>query len=216
MGDTTDISRRAALGVPVAMVIGPAATACAAGEPAPARSGSRTLVAYFSRSGNTRVIAGQLHRALKAELFEILPAPPYPEDYLQTVEQARQERDTGFEPALKAKAPNLGAHDTVFLGFPIWGETAPPVIRSFLKAHDLSGKTVRPFITHGGYGLGSSLSVLKRHAPGARLLDPFSMQADQERRTINEVAAWLGAIQRSSQPLRDITDEVAQTRPSRP
>ena len=62
-------------------------------------AGPRPLVAYFSRSGNTRVVAGLLRRELGADLFEIQPAQPYPEDYLETVEQARKERDRGFEPA---------------------------------------------------------------------------------------------------------------------
>ncbi|HEY5972876.1 MAG TPA: flavodoxin [Pseudoxanthomonas sp.] len=155
------------------------------------QAGSRTLVAYFSRSGNTRVVAGLIHRALGADLFEIRPASPYPEDYLATVEQARQERDRGFEPALEAKVPNVAAYDTVYLGFPIWGDTAPPVIRSFLKAHELSGKTVIPFVTHGGYGLGSSRSVLAIHAPKALLREGFSMQADQERQTMEKVTGWL-------------------------
>lgn len=66
------------------------------------------------------------------------------------------------------------------------------MIRSFLRRHDLSGKTVRPFITHGGYGQGSSLSVLASHAPGARILDAFVMEADQERRTITLITEWLG------------------------
>jgi flavodoxin len=136
------------------------------------------LVAYFSRSGNTRVVAGLLQRSLGADLFEILPATPYPEDYLATVEQARQERDQGTKPALKATVPNIARYATVFLGLPIWGETAPPVIRSFLSAHDLTGKTLIPFITHGGYGLGSSESVIARHAPKAKLRRAFSMQAD--------------------------------------
>jgi flavodoxin len=189
------MSRRAALSAPAVLLAG--ASACAAEEPKTAASGSRTLVAYFTRSGNTRVIAGQLHRELKADLFEILPAKPYPEDYEQTVEQARQERDAGVRPELKAKVPNIAAYDTVFLGFPIWGETAPPIIRAFLAAHDLSGKAVRPFITHGGYGLGDSLAVLKSHAPQARFLPPFSMEADRERRTMNQVRDWLGATARS-------------------
>ena len=89
--------------------------------------------------------------------------------------------------------PNIAGYDTLFLGFPIWGETAPPVIRSFLRLHDLAGKTVRPFITHGGYGLGSSVSVLRSRAPRARLHEAFSMEADQERRTLNQVTEWLSA-----------------------
>jgi hypothetical protein len=90
--------------------------------------------------------------------------------------------------------PNFNAYQTMFLGFPIWGETAPPIIRSFLKAHDLSGKTVRPFITHGGYGVGDSVEVLSSHALKARLETPFVMEADQERRTMTEVKGWLGQI----------------------
>ena len=86
---------------------------------------------------------------------------------------------------------NIDGYETIFLGFPIWGETAPPLIRSFLRAHNLSGKTLRPFITHGGYGLGNSLAVLAGHAPGARIEPPFVMEADQERRTLNQVRGWL-------------------------
>jgi flavodoxin len=151
---------------------------------------SRILVAYFSRSGNTRVIAGLLQRAFATDLFEIQPATAYPEEYLATVEQAKQERDAGVEPAIAAKVPGMASYDTVFLGFPIWGETTPPIIRSFLKAHDLAGKTVVPFVTHGGYGLGSSQAVLASHAAKAKLSRPFSMQADQERQTMNTVNEW--------------------------
>jgi flavodoxin len=194
---TSAMSRRTALSAPAAMVLSAGASACAAQDQKAASGGSRTLVAYFTRSGNTRVIAGQLHRELKTDLFEILPARPYPEDYEETVEQARQERDAGVRPPLKAAVPNIAAYDTVFLCFPIRGETAPPIIRAFLAAHDLSGKTVRPVITHGGYGLGDSLAVLKSHAPNARLTPAFSMEADQERRTMTQVRDWLGAITRA-------------------
>ncbi|VWC91325.1 hypothetical protein BLA18112_03342 [Burkholderia lata] len=152
---------------------------------------SRVLVAYFSRSGNTRVVAGLLQRAFEADVFEMRPANQYPEEYLATVEQARQERDSGFEPALAARLPGIGTYDTVYLGFPIWGETAPPVVRSFLATHDLTGKTLRPFVTHGGYGLGNSLSVLASHAPQAKMCSPFVMEADQERKTMNLVNEWL-------------------------
>lgn len=157
--------------------------------------GSKILVAYFSRSGNTRVIAGQIQRAQGAVLFEILPARPYPEDYLETVEQARRERDSGVRPPLKASVPDLARYDTIYLGFPIWGETAPPVIRAFLAAHDVRGKTIIPFITHGGYGLGNSLAVLTAHAKGARIHDKgLVMEADQERRTMERVDQWLGDL----------------------
>ena len=195
MADASDISRRAALSAPVAMVMGSAA--CAAEEPTAARPTSKTLIAYFTRSGNTRVIAKQLQRDLKADLFEISPAQPYPEDYEQQVAQATRERDAQFEPPLKAKVTNIAAYDSIYLGFPIWGETAPPIVRSFLRGHEFSGKTLRPFITHGGYGPGSSMAVLRSHAPQAQIAEPFVLEADQERRTMNQVRGWLAEIQRS-------------------
>jgi len=154
-------------------------------------NGSATLVAYFSRSGNTRVVAGLLQRAFGADLFEIRPAAPYPEEYLATVEQARQERDRGIEPALEATIAKIRSYTTIYLGFPIWGETTPPVIRSFLFHHDLSGKTLVPFVTHGGYGLGNSRDVIARLAPEAKLQQGFLMQADQERQTMERVNQWL-------------------------
>jgi flavodoxin len=147
----------------------------------------KILITYFSRSGNTRVIARQVSRALRADLFEINPATPYPDDYFQTVEQAKQETDRGYESPLKTKVADIASYTTVFLGFPIWGMTAPPVIRSFLAAHDLSGKTVIPLVTHGGYGLGDSLTVMGSHAPQARLTEGLAMERPQERQTIERV-----------------------------
>jgi len=189
------VSRRAALAAPAAMLL--ASGACAAGKSAPS---GRTLVAWFTRSGNTTVIARLLGRDLKAELFEIQAAEPYPADYEQTVARARRERDAGVEPPLAGDAPALAGYDTLFLGFPIWGETAPPVIRSFLRRHDLTGKVLRPFITHGGFGPGSSLAVLRSHAPGSRILDPFVLEADQERRTITQTRTWLSAAPTTTAP----------------
>ena len=86
------------------------------------------ILGKFTRSGNTKVIAGTLHRELQADLFAIIPAQPYPEDYEQTVAQADQETKRHYEPPLAAVVPNLASYDTLLLGLPIWGMTAPPVI----------------------------------------------------------------------------------------
>jgi len=155
---------------------------------------SRVLVAYFSRSGNTRLVAGHVRRTLSADLFEIQPAQPYPEDYQATVRQAERERDTAFEPPLKEAVADLSSYETIFLGFPIWGMTAPPVIRSFLSRHDLAGKTIVPLITHGGYGTGQSLSTVKGLASKARLREGFTLQMDQEREILQRVGRWLGTV----------------------
>jgi flavodoxin len=186
MSDEDAVPRRALL----AGILAAPAVLALAGAKANAQSGqasrlngAKVVTAYFTRSGNTKVIAGTIHRALGTDLFEIRPAQPYPEDYEATVAQAKQESDRGVEPALAERIPDIAGYETIYLGFPVWGETAPPIIRSFLKAHDFRGKTIRPFITHGGYGLGNSRSVLASHAPGARIEAPFVMEADQERRT---------------------------------
>jgi flavodoxin len=195
MSEEATVPRRALLArilaAPAVFALAAAKASAQSGQASQLR-GARVLTAYFTRSGNTKVIAGAIHRALGTDLFEIRPAQPYPEDYEATVEQAKQERDRGIEPALAERIPNIAGYETIYLGFPIWGETAPPIIRSFLKAHDFHGKTIRPFITHGGYGLGNSRSVLASHAPGARIEAPFVMEADQERRTIDQVSRWIG------------------------
>jgi flavodoxin len=129
-------------------------------------NGSGTLVAYVTRSGNTRVIAETLQRALSADLVEIRPVLPYPADYEQHVEQATRERESGYEPPLAERVDAIAGYGTIFLGFPIWGGSVPPPIRSFLSAHDLSGKVLRPFITHGGYGIGDSRDILAEGATG--------------------------------------------------
>jgi flavodoxin len=184
-------SRRKALGsiaLPLIAGLGAWVDSSAAQQRA---SNTKVLVAYFSRTGNTRVIANQIRRALGADLFEIQPAASYPEDYEATVKQAEQERVAGYEPPLKDTISNIAAYDTLFLGFPIWGMTAPAVVRSFLSKHDMSGKTLVPLITHGGYGLGQSLAVVTAHAPRTKILKEFSMRADQERETLSQVTGWL-------------------------
>ena len=132
-------------------------TACAEEDKGSFKAKRKTLVAYLSRSGNTQVIARTLHRQLSADLFEIRPTRPYPEDYEQHVAQATRERDGDFEPPLAEHIEGISTYEEIFLGFPIWNGTAPSPIRSFLKAHDFSGTTIRPFITHGGFGTGSAL-----------------------------------------------------------
>jgi flavodoxin len=156
-----------------------------------AASNSTVLVAYFSRTGNTRLIARQIKRALDAELFEIETAEVYPEDYQAMVAQAEREREAEYEPPLRGSVANLASYQTIFLGFPIWGMTAPSPIRSFLTRHNLSGKTLVPFITHGGYGLGNSLLVVAEHAPRARLLGEFSKSATRNvRLSIRSPVGW--------------------------
>ena len=183
-----------ALALPLSAGLGAGSSRPATASNARQAGGAKVLVAYYTRTGNTRVIARQISRALGTDIFEIRTVDPYPEDYEEQVAVAEQQRESGFEPPLAATVPDIKSYATVFLGFPIWGMTAPAVIRSFLSKHDLSGKTLVPFITHGGYGIGQSLNVLADHAPTARLVEGFSRQCDQERETLEQVKRWLGRV----------------------
>jgi flavodoxin len=192
---TGRMSRRHALFASLLPILGAGLTWAPRSGQAQGGSESRTLVAYLSRSGNTRVIAGQLRRRYRADLFEIRTAVPYPEDYEETVERARLERDAAASPALAESVAGIARYKTVFLGFPIWGEALPAPVRTFLTTHDLSGVTVVPFITHGGYGPGSAPQTVADLAPRARLVEPFVLECDQERDTLTRVSGWLTKIE---------------------
>lgn len=168
--------------------VGAASQASANAEPG---TGGRTLVAYFTRSGNTRTIAALLSRDLDCDLFEIEPATPYPADYVATVDQATLECDRNILPPLNASVGNLDSYKTVFLGFPIWGASAPPIVRSFLANQDFSGKTIVPLNLHGGHGLGNSREIIARAAPQASFAPGFVLEGLQERRTTEQVRDWL-------------------------
>ncbi|MBK0000411.1 flavodoxin [Erwinia sp. S38] len=194
MHDKPDPTRRMLLSAMAGLTLANVPLSAAAPGPNAVRNNSRSLVAYFSRSGNTRVIAGVIHRQLKTDLFEIEPAAPYPADYFQTVEQAKNQRENGIRPALKNSIADIDRYQTVYLGFPIWGTSIPPVVQTFLASHSLAGKLLIPFITHGGFGLGDSEDVLAALAPAARRDKPLVMECDQERRTTETVNGWLEAV----------------------
>lgn len=190
MHDEPDLTRRRTL---LLSLLGAAVAATPAG--AQDRGDGRTLVAYLSRSGNTQVIAGQLQRRFGADLFEIRTAEPYPADYEAMVARAQRERDAEATPPLADGVAEIGRYETVFLGFPVWGMALPAPVRTFLVTHDLEGRTLVPFITHGGYGTGSAPETLAALAPRARIMTPFVLEMDQERATMNAVSAWLRTVE---------------------
>lgn len=152
---------------------------------------SRTAVVYLSRSGNTRVIAGQLQRTFHAQVFELRTASPWPEEYEAMVAWASRLHESGALPALAGPPLDLARFQTIFLGSPIWGSALPAPVKTFLSRQDLSGKTVVPFFTYGCCGTGDAMETIATLAPRAKLTAPFSLKCDQERDTMNSVDAWL-------------------------
>ena len=115
-------------------------------------NGKKVLVAYFSRSGNTKAIASHIKELTGGDLFEIQTAKPYPADYHTCTEVAKKEKNDNARPELKEKVKNIEEYDIIFIGFPNWWGTMPMPILTFLESYKLEGKIVIPFCTHGGGG----------------------------------------------------------------
>ena len=107
----------------------------------------KTLVAYFSWSGNTREAAKYIAQKTGADEFEIIRVKPYPTEYNPCTEDAKAEKEAGARPAIKGSVENIDAYEVVFVCVPVWWYTAPMPVFTFLEQYDLKGKTVIPFCT---------------------------------------------------------------------
>lgn len=132
---------------------------------------NKKLVAYFSASGVTKSAAERLAKAAGADLFEIKPAVPYtPADLDWTNKKSRSSVEMNNQtsrPEIAETLSHMENYDTVFIGFPIWWYVAPTIINTFVESYDFSGKTIVPFATSGGSGMGKTVEVLKTLCPTA-------------------------------------------------
>lgn len=154
----------------------------------------KILVAYFSWSGNTREIAQQIHRRVGGDLFEIVPATPYPTDYNACLDQSADELKRQYRPPLKTHVASMKQYDVIFLGYPNWWATIPMPVASFLEEYDFSGKTIVPFCSHGGGRLGQSTSAIAKLCPKATILDALSIHYDGGTTLQNDITTWLRKI----------------------
>lgn len=133
---------------------------------------SRILVAYFSASGVTAKVAENLAETIGADIFCIEPEIPYTKSDLDwTNKESRSSiemNDPTSRPSIKDKRDNMDDYDTVFVGFPIWWYVAPTIINTFLESYDFTGKTIIPFATSGGSGMGKTNEKLLPSCPGAK------------------------------------------------
>ncbi len=165
---------------------------CACGR---SEAAGKTLVAYFSWSGNTEALAKMIQAGTGADLFRIETAEPYPSDYNATVDKAKEEINKGARPALKtAQVPNLADYDTVFIGLPNWWSTIPAPVATFLDANNFSGKTVAEFVTHGGGGRARCVSDLQKLCPGAKFTEALIIPGSRAGGAQREVNEWLSSI----------------------
>ena len=132
------------------------------------------LIAYFSASGVTARTAKEMAKAAGADLYEICPAEPYTAADLNWMDQKSRStlemNDPACRPAIAAPAADLDQYDTVFVGFPIWWYVEPRIIDTFLESTDFAGKTIVPFATSGGSGLGKAPERMASLTPDATVL----------------------------------------------
>ena len=155
----------------------------------------KILVAYFSYTGNTKLLAGYAAELLGADLAEIVPAEPYTAEdtnYNSPDCRARTEyNDPASRPAISGTIKNMAQYDTVLIAHPIWYGDAPRIMDTFMEAYDFSGKTLTTFCTSAQSPLGSSAENLKKFAPAATWLESRRFEIGSSKEQVGE---WLSSI----------------------
>lgn len=154
----------------------------------------RILIAYFSLTGNTRLIAHDIQEMVGGDLFAIKAVRQYGPDFDTAVEQAREELRTAARPELQAKVANMQDYDTVFVGFPNWVGTMPMAMFTFLEQHDFSGKTIVPFCTHGTSGISNTINDLKELNLHANVREHIAIYRNDVRDAQETVRGWLRGL----------------------
>ena len=177
-----------------------------------ASAAEKSIVVYFSHTGenyavgnitegNTAKVAKVIAAKNGSELYEIKKAQPYPAEYQACVELAKRELRSGARPAIKGELPDLKEYSVIYLGYPNWWGDAPMVVYSFLEKAKIDGKTIIPFCTHEGSGLGSTAHKLAKAVPNAKVeqnglsLRGVTAQRDAAA-TEKAVAEWLKTLEK--------------------
>ncbi len=155
---------------------------------------NKTLVVYFSATGNTRNVAQNIASATNADLHEIVPEIPYTDadlDYNSDCRANREQNDDMARPAINGSIENMEQYETMFLGYPIWWGNAPKIIFTFLESYDFSGKTIIPFCTSGSSPIGST-AAMQSVTPGANWLDGHRFSGGSSSDVVMEWVNGLG------------------------
>jgi flavodoxin len=168
----------------------------------------KCLIAYFSRPGNnyvggsimnlpvgnTEVVAKMIREMTGGDLFHIEPVNAYPADYTETTEVAKKELQTKARPKLTHSVKDIASYDLIFLGYPNWWGTMPMLVFTFLEGYDLSKKTIAPFCTHEGSGLGHSIADIRKVCPHSTVLDGIAIRGSDVKNAQDIVTGWLRQI----------------------
>jgi flavodoxin len=201
-------------------VIGAQMSGCAASSPrhaeagteqalvAPTVTGSKVLLAYFSRAGenyyyggrtrltvgNTEVLAGMISPRIACDVHRIEPADPYPDDYEATVARNVREQEANARPAIANPLAAIARYDTVLLGSPIWNVRPPMIMATFAEGFDFAGKAIFPFATYAVSGLGTAVRDYTASCPGATIGEGLAVRGEEVGDAGAAVEAWLRRI----------------------
>ncbi len=168
----------------------------------------KCLIAYFSRKGqnyvsgrmvdlnvgNTEVVANMIQKITGGVLFHIESVIAYPKEYTEATEVAKNELRTKARPKLTEQVTNMGTYDVIFLGYPNWWGTMPMPVFTFLEDYDFSGKTIVPFCTHEGSGMGHSERDIAKSCPKATVLEGLAIHGTNASFAASEVASWIDKL----------------------
>lgn len=155
---------------------------------------NKTLVVYFSASGVTAAVAKNLADAIGADLFEIKPEVAYTAADLNWMDKKSRSSIEMADPASRpaiAGACDVAAYDTIFVGFPIWWYVAPTIVNTFLESCNTADKTIVPFATSGGSGMGKTNDALQPSCPDAKLVEGKVLKKNVSK---DELAAWVKGL----------------------
>ncbi len=158
----------------------------------------KKLIVYFSHTGNTLTLASLINRKIGGDMFKIQPTELYSYDYDETLARAEKEKKENARPEFTEKIENIDEYDTIFLGYPIWLDTMPMVVYTFLDTYNLDGKLIIPFCTYGGEsGMETTLKDIKNAEPNATVLEGISIKGTDvgSEVTRQQVDKWIEAMQ---------------------
>ncbi|MGX9755142.1 flavodoxin [Clostridioides difficile] len=149
------------------------------------------LIAYFSYTGNTQEVAEQIQNIVGGKLLEIKPEQDYSSDYDTCESQANKEVKEGYRPKLATECEDIDYYNIVFIGTPNWFNTIAPPVVTFLSENDMSVKTIIPFCTNGGGGLGHVVSDIHAFCNDANILDCLEIYENGGRNSESKIIKWL-------------------------
>lgn len=155
---------------------------------------TKTLVLYYSLTGNTKMVAEEFANRLGADIEEIICVNPYDTNFQACIQRCLQEREAGTITEIVPVKADLSKYETIFIGYPVWFGTYAPPIATFLANNDLSGKTIVPFCTFGSGGLESSGKDMTEALPDAKVLRGYGVRAARLGTMPFEVDQYLKAM----------------------